>query len=51
MVATGKPVLCKNKVQIDDKKNKFCLYNSVGEHFNPNNSLHGDPEDDLSKRV
>ncbi|KAH0947694.1 hypothetical protein HN011_004304 [Eciton burchellii] len=24
--------------------------NSVGEHFNPNNSLHGDPEDDLSKR-
>jgi len=24
---------------------------SVSEHFNPNDSLHGDPEDDLSKRV
>nr|XP_012231671.1 PREDICTED: copper chaperone for superoxide dismutase isoform X1 [Linepithema humile] len=23
---------------------------NVGEHFNPNNSLHGSPEDDLSKR-
>lgn len=30
---------------------KFHFYCSVGEHFNPNNSLHGGPDDNPSKRV
>ena len=34
-----------------DTLNKLYFYYSVGEHFNPNNSPHGSPENDLSKRV
>lgn len=30
---------------------KFYFYHSVGEHFNPNNSVHGAPENNLLERV